>query len=280
MRPDEIVAARRHAPVVFLPLGPLEWHGPHMPLGTDGLHAWHVSVRTARQVGGVVLPALFAGTDAVRPRGNGPEALGALGLDDDADVFGMDFPTFPVKSVYLAENVFGLLVRGVVQALKRDAYRLIVLANGHGAANQQRTLTGIALEETALPDVSVMHVNVWVPPEPPQLDPGHAERGEAAVMLALAGNSVRLNELPVDEPLRYRDYGVVDGPAFDGSPTPTRTVRPAADPRRATREEGELIVAREVERMAELVRRELATLVDLRADDVGAKRGSGRGATV
>jgi creatinine amidohydrolase len=280
MRPDEVVEARRQVPVVFVPVGPLEWHGPHMPLGTDGLHAWHVSVRTSRQVGGVVLPPLFAGTDALRPPGDGPEGLGALGLDEDTQVFGMDFPTFPVKSVYLEESVFGLLVRGVVRALKRDSYRLIVLANGHGAANQQRTLTRVALEETNVPHVSVVHVNVWVPPEPPQLDPGHAERGEAAVMLALAEDSVRLEELPEDEPLRYRDYGIVDGPAFDGDPTPRRTVRPEADPRRATREEGEGILAREVERMAELVQRRLAALVDLPADDLETRHGPGRGTTV
>src|SRR5262249_7451476 len=279
MRPNEVVDARRQAPVVFVPVGPLEWHGPHMPLGTDGLHAWHVSIRAARQVGGLVLPALFAGTDALRPPGDGPEGLGALGLDEAAEGFGMDFPTFSVKSVSLEESVFSLLVRGVVRALKRDSYRLIVLANGHGAANQQRALTGIALEETAVPDVRVVHVNVWVPPEPPQLDPGHAERAEAAVMLALAGNCVRLEELPEDEPLRYRDYGIVDGPAFDGDPTPERTVRPDADPRQATREEGERILAREVERLAELVRRELRTLVNGRADDVESKNGPGRGTT-
>jgi creatinine amidohydrolase len=274
MRPDEVVAARRHAPVAFLPVGPLEWHGPHLPLGTDGLHAWHVSVRAARQVGGVVLPALFAGTDGLRPPGDGPESLGALGLDDDAEVFGMDFPGFPVKSVYLEEDVFGLLMRGVVRAVKRDAYRLIVDANGHGAASQQRTLAEIAREETVLPDVRVLHVNVWVPPEPPQLDPGHAERAEAAIMLALDGNGVRLEELPAGGPLRYRDYGIVDGPAFDGDPTPERTVRPEADPRGATREEGERILAGEVERMAEIVRQELGALVDLSETRHGSDRGT------
>ena len=49
-----------------------------------------------------------------------------------------------VKSVYYEESVFGLTVREVVRALKRDEYRLIVLANGHGAANQQGTLDRIA----------------------------------------------------------------------------------------------------------------------------------------
>ena len=260
MRPGEIVEARRRAPVAFVPVGPLEWHGPHLPLGTDALHAWHVSVRVARELGGVVLPPLYAGTDALRLPGNGPEDLGTLGLDNDARVVGMDFPGFPVKSVYLEESAFGLIVREVVRALKRDIYRLVVLANGHGAAGQQRTLARIALEETELPDVRVIHLNVWAPPEPPRLDPGHAERHEAAVVLAVAGEHVSLDELPASTPLRYADYGIVDGPAFDGSPTPDFTVRAEADPRAATREEGERILAREVEIAGARVRSELERL--------------------
>src|SRR5436309_12966560 len=122
-----------------------------MPLGTDGLHAWHVALRVAREVGGVVLPPLFAGTDSLRLPGDGPEQLGALGVDEGARVVGMDFPTFPVKSVYFEESAFGLTVREVVRALKRDEYRLILIANGHGAQSQQQTLGRIALEETELP---------------------------------------------------------------------------------------------------------------------------------
>ena len=260
MRPGEIVEARTSLPVAFVPVGPLEWHGPHLPLGTDGLHAWHVAVRVAQEVGGVVLPPLFAGTDTVRLPGDGAESLGALGLDDDARVVGMDFPGFPVKSVYYEESVFGLVVREVVRALKRDAYCLIVLANGHGATNQQQTLTRIALEESDPPSLRVVHMNVWAPPQPPQLDPGHAERGEAAVMLALLGDRVRLEELPERDPLPYRDYGIVDGPAFDGNPTPDFTLRPEADPRGVTREDGEQILEREVQFTVDRVRTELEQL--------------------
>src|SRR5581483_2159989 len=117
MRPGEVLKARRRAPVAWVPVSPLEWHGPHMPIGTDGLHAWNVCRRAAREVGGVVLPPLFAGTDTVRLPG------------DAARVVGMDFPGFPVRSVYFEESAFGLTVRSVVQALRRDDYRLIVLAN-------------------------------------------------------------------------------------------------------------------------------------------------------
>jgi len=259
MRPAEIVAAKRELPLAFVPVGPIEWHGPHLPVGTDGLHAWHVAVRVAREVGGVVLPPLFAGTDLVRLPGGGPEQLGALGLDDGDRVVGMDFPDFPVRSVYYEESVFGLTVREVVRALKRNSYRLVVLANGHGAQNQQRTLARVALEESE-PEVRVVFTSVWAPPEPPQIDPGHADRGETAVMLALLGDRVRPDELPDEGPLAYRDYGVVDGRAFDGDPTSDFTLRPESDPRGVAAEEGERLLEREVRFVAERVRAELEQL--------------------
>jgi len=68
----EILEAKRQASLAFAPVSPIEWHGPHLPVGTDGLHAHHVAVRVAREVGGVVLPTLFAGTETVLQ--SGPES--------------------------------------------------------------------------------------------------------------------------------------------------------------------------------------------------------------
>jgi len=53
--------------MAFPPLGPLEWHGPHLPLGVDALNAEAVAWRVAQEVGGVVLPALYVDTERERP---------------------------------------------------------------------------------------------------------------------------------------------------------------------------------------------------------------------
>ena len=37
--PDEFAERIKKMPVAFLPLGTLEWHGPHMPLGADGIQS-------------------------------------------------------------------------------------------------------------------------------------------------------------------------------------------------------------------------------------------------
>src|SRR5690349_2218451 len=94
MTPGEIIAARERCPVVYLPLGPMEWHGPHLPLGTDALVAQHLALRVAAVAGGLVMPALFAGTDALRPPEEGAQSLGALGFTGNERILGMDFPGF------------------------------------------------------------------------------------------------------------------------------------------------------------------------------------------
>ena len=259
MTPGEILEARRRASLVFCPVSPIEWHGPHLPVGTDGLHAHHVAVRVAHETGGVVLPTLFAGTETVLQSVPDRDQLGRLGLDADERITGMDFPGFPVKSLYFEESAFGIAVRELVRGLAADDFRVIALVNGHGARNHVQTLDRIAREETHPGERTVVSLTVWVPPAPPLEDPGHAAREESSVMLAIAGEHVRLEELPpAGVPLRYADHGIVDGPAFDGFPTDDFTVRPEADPRAATREEGERILQHEVQSAVARVREELA----------------------
>jgi creatinine amidohydrolase/Fe(II)-dependent formamide hydrolase-like protein len=50
-----------HAPVVYIPVGSLEWHGVQNPLGTDGLKAHAICCEAALRYGGVMLPTLFLG---------------------------------------------------------------------------------------------------------------------------------------------------------------------------------------------------------------------------
>ncbi len=65
LTPTEFRARLAAAPVAYLPLGTLEWHGPHLPLGADGLQSQGFFVHLAEQVGGIILPMLFLGSDLV-----------------------------------------------------------------------------------------------------------------------------------------------------------------------------------------------------------------------
>lgn len=55
----EFRAALEKTPVAWVPVGLLEWHGDHLPLGTDVIRAEWVCDAGATKFGGVVLPALY-----------------------------------------------------------------------------------------------------------------------------------------------------------------------------------------------------------------------------
>jgi creatinine amidohydrolase len=259
MRPSEVVEARARNPIAFVPIGPVEWHGPHLPLGTDGLHAHEVSVRVARKVGGVVHPALHVGADLPQGPGTG-ESVEQLGLPGDERIVGMDYPGNPVQSIYLDEGLIGLLARELVRSLKAQGYELIVLVNGHGATNHQRALRRVAIEESDPGGTAVVYVTAWVPPEPPASDPGHADRYETSIVIAIDAALVDVDALsPRGEPLRYDAFGIVDGAAFDGKPRADFLLPDENDPRHASAEEGTRHLAEEVERVCAIVMSSLGT---------------------
>jgi hypothetical protein len=59
MRPSQLEAAARQFPVVYVPFGCIEWHGRHLPLGTDALKAHGILVKCAEKFGGVVYPPVY-----------------------------------------------------------------------------------------------------------------------------------------------------------------------------------------------------------------------------
>lgn len=61
LRPDLLAAIVEAAPVAYWPLGLLEHHGWHLPVGLDGLKAERICRRTAAETGGVILPTMWWG---------------------------------------------------------------------------------------------------------------------------------------------------------------------------------------------------------------------------
>ncbi|TMI74553.1 MAG: creatininase family protein [Bacillati bacterium ANGP1] len=252
MRPPEIVRERSRLPLVLIPIGPIEWHGPHLPMGMDGLHAHMVAVEVAQRVGGVVLPTYYIGSET---------SAALLGFQGTERIIGMDFPDNPVKSLYFEEGTFAVTVRELIRLLKLDGYRLLVLVNGHGAVNHQRTLQRLAAEESDPPRVRVVFAMAFLPASPPFSDPGHAEKVETSILLATRPDLVDVTALPPKGvPLRYQEFGIVDGKAFDGRPTPDFTVRPEADPREASADLGRKTLSAEVERVVAIVREQAQAL--------------------
>jgi creatinine amidohydrolase len=59
LRPAELEQILDASPVAYLPWGAFEWHGPHLPLGSEGFIAEQVAERVVRRTGGVLFPTTW-----------------------------------------------------------------------------------------------------------------------------------------------------------------------------------------------------------------------------
>jgi creatinine amidohydrolase len=106
----EIGALDRARTVVILPLGAVEQHGNHLPLGTDTLLAQAVSLAAAASAGDtVVMPPPWYGFSAHHMR-------------------------FP-GSITLRIETLMAFVEDVVASLVRHNFQRILIVNGHGGNN-------------------------------------------------------------------------------------------------------------------------------------------------
>ena len=65
LTPSEFSTRLADCPVAYLPLGTLEWHSFHLPLGSDGIQSQEFFKRLAAEAGGIVLPMLFMGLSRI-----------------------------------------------------------------------------------------------------------------------------------------------------------------------------------------------------------------------
>ncbi len=126
LTPAEFRLRLAKAPIAYLPLGTLEWHGEHLPLGSDGLQSQGFFIHLARRVGGIVLPMLFIGPDQSEQSG-------------EQVFYGMDLVGFPKESprqldgsaYWVDEALFQRLLEAILLQLKRAGFKIVV-AHGHG----------------------------------------------------------------------------------------------------------------------------------------------------
>ncbi len=222
------------APIAYLPLGTLEWHCTHLPLGPDHRQSGSFFVRLARRVGGVVLPALFLGPDAVQQV-------------DGSDYYGMDIfahrpgpPRQLTGSAYwVPDDLFLAIMGALFRQLRRVGFRIVV-AHGHGPSINLLMSHADELESS----FSLRVLSVWrpkmqrVPDMEFQFD--HAAANETSLMMALCPELVRMENLPQD--LKEDLLGTI-----------------GMDPRQhASAAHGEEIIELHLQRMEGILRNELA----------------------
>jgi len=172
MLPQEISAAVAARPVVYLPLGTIEWHGEHLPVGLDALTAHGVCMAAAQADGGIVYPPLFYGT-------------------------GGDHAQYPWTVMATASHELEALLTLTLSRLQAFGIRLAVLFSGHFAPAQLEMIERIASGWPSDRGLRVIALAVNSPPL--SLPPDHAGMFETTLLHALHPKSVQIDRLPSSE---------------------------------------------------------------------------------
>ena len=225
----EFEAARDRRQTVIIPVGSLEEHGPHLPLGTDTFHALEVARRAARRQEVVIAPPCFYGLCRSTREHPG--------------------------TVSISGDTLRALLRDLGREFYRQGLRNLVFISGHAGGTHMSAITedGEALLEE-LPEVKVAVVNLLdllreVLTAQPDLvktkGDGHAGEIETAVMLAAYPHLVQ-GRAPAEWPA-FPKYILV---------REKRRYWPGGvwgDPGAATPAQGEEILEAEAERLAQII---------------------------
>lgn len=197
----EYAARMAEGAIVYVPVGALEQHGPHLPLGVDALLATEVACAVARRTQGVVAAPVNYGYKSQARCGGGQTFPGTTSLDGATLI---------------------ALVRDVMRELVRHGARSIVLVDGH-YENQWFLTEACELTVRELgaahPALRCLRAEYWefcgsevLDPMFPGGFPGyaleHAALIETSLMLHLHPSLVQLERLPDDGPAHFDCYDV------------------------------------------------------------------------
>lgn len=218
-------------PLVILPVGALEAHGPHLPLGADQIQAEATATALAERLDGLVAPTVGYGS--------APSARGFPG------------------TVSLSMAELGTHVAGILGELARSGVRRLLVLSGHAERGHMAALREAAeravrehpaARAVVLSDYDFVY-ELRGKESPP--DDGHAGLLETARVLALAPATVGA-ERPVG---RFHP-----SPFVAGAPAPADWPESViGDTRAASRELGERVQQYVLDRLTETVRTLLPT---------------------
>ena len=183
MLPDELREVIACAPVAYMPLGSLEWHGYHMAVGNDAIKVHEICLRLAERVGGAVLPALFCGVG-----GGHTEYFASIMVEESW--------------------VEPLLVRQL-DCLARHGFRVVVAMTGHYPLEQVEMVQRAAathMEKPGSAKVIALPEHHAYPGDPTRGD--HAAKWETSILSYVRPELVDMGRLTDgrEDPL-YGIYG-------------------------------------------------------------------------
>jgi creatinine amidohydrolase len=238
----EAQAAQDEQRTLIIPVGTIEQHGPHLPLGADAIVAFELARRAARRHSAVVAPPMYyAARSSPRSGGGGRSFPGSTGVT--------------------GQTLMGV-VRDVTSEFFRTGFRALAYLNGH---YENSSLLYEALTEAVEPwqqTCKAVLVNWWEQIEPadvtrvfgdsfPGWEAEHAGLAETSLMEELRPDLVR--------PGLKGQGGTARVTTYDIFPPPADVIPPTGVPWRsdlASPETGRYLAGVLVDRIAGLLDRE------------------------
>jgi creatinine amidohydrolase len=234
LTPSEFSARLSDCPVAYLPLGTLEWHSLHLPLGSDGIQSQKFFKKLAAEAGGIVLPPLFLGPDYDT-------------IINNKEYYGMDCGkvfsnqcTYEIQQLkgsayWVSDSAFDIMINGIMKQLSRAGFR-IVIAHGHGPSTNY--IGAHSQEFKNRYNLKVM--NCWVNDSADLcLQCDHAGANETSIMMYERPELVKMQNLPQDKTVW--PLGMIGN-----------------DPRtNASSKYGKAIIDFEIKKMTAIIRKEL-----------------------
>lgn len=187
MFPWEFAQALAEAPVAYLPLGTLEWHGEHSAVGLDTLKAHAVCTAAARISGGIVVPPVYWAADTREDLPDGSYLTGGI---EDGERYHV-----PGSMFWIRDETYRSLLLDIYEAMRRRGFRVIMVLAGHWsrgtlpvirasgaefAAQHPEMRWQMLTDQEVVPDLAYPHE--------------HAAGGETSLLMAIRPDLVDLSK--------------------------------------------------------------------------------------
>lgn len=166
--PNEIKDRIAQMPILVIPLGTIEWHSHHLPLGLDGLVATAVSEQIAERANAVLAPVSYW----------------AVG--------GVPFP----YTLNMPASIIEPVLEAVFEQYSAMGFRVIVAFTGHFGIEQTISVKRAALAVMRRSEAAILPVAEYDLTSDIGYTGDHAGIGETSLMWAVNSNLVHLDSVP------------------------------------------------------------------------------------
>jgi creatinine amidohydrolase len=184
MLPYQFEARMEECPLVYVPVGSLEWHGEHMALGNDSIKIHALCCEAARLGGGIVFPALYYGIPFMVGYGAAYRSVANLPFEED-----------------FCRN----LLQKTLGRLESVGFRAAILITGHTPQEQKALMRDVARGYSGAMRGYGTDVMEWA--DDIEFTSDHAAKWETSILWYLRPELVDIYRLPKDTEIPLEGVG-------------------------------------------------------------------------